>query len=266
MEFYVLTIFPEMIDACSGIGVLKKAIEQKKISVQAVNIRDYTFDRHKSVDDTPYGGGVGMVMKPEPLMKAIQDTQKKSDHQCKTIFLSPQGKTFNQNIARELALYHETQTDLILICGRYEGIDERICNEFIDDELSIGDYVLTGGELAALIIVDAVSRLIPGVLGNDQSADEDTFSGDLIKHAQYTRPYAFEGMTVPDVLLSGNHKDIYNWRLASSLIKTFFKRPDLLEQRNFSVEEINILTHWSEYLQKIIQHGSIHCTNSLSST
>ncbi|MBW1940482.1 MAG: tRNA (guanosine(37)-N1)-methyltransferase TrmD [Deltaproteobacteria bacterium] len=248
MDFDVLTIFPEMFKPFWEHGMIRRAIEQDKISASAINIRDFAKGRHSPTDDRPYGGGCGMVMKPEPLAAAIRAAKKKSPS-SKTILATPQGRSFDQDLARELAL----QEGLILVCGRYEGVDERICNDFIDEEISIGDYVLTGGELPAMVIIDAVTRLIPGVLGGVDSAEKDSFSGSLLEYAHYTRPGSFEGEEVPDVLLSGNHKAIENWRLEMSLKRTFLKRPDLLENRPLNKQEIKILEKWCLDLERIIQ-------------
>jgi tRNA (guanine37-N1)-methyltransferase len=192
MFFTVLTIFPEMFDSFWNHGIIRRAIEHHKIVASAINIRNYTKDRHQVTDDRPYGGGSGMVMKPEPLAAAIRDTAKALSG-AKTVLLTPQGRVFDQKMARELA----SSDGLILVCGRYEGVDERICHDLIDYEISIGDYVLTGGELAGMIIIDAVTRLIPGALGGEDAAAKDSFSDDLLEHAHYTRPSNFEDQEVP---------------------------------------------------------------------
>jgi tRNA (guanine37-N1)-methyltransferase len=248
MDFVVLTIFPEMFTPFWENGIIRRAIEQEKISASAVNIRDYTSDRHKSTDDRPYGGGPGMVMKPEPLADAVREAKAKVPR-AKTILMTPQGRPFNQALAHELAL----EDGLIFVCGRYEGVDERIYEGFIDDEISIGDYVLTGGELAVMVMIDAVTRLIPGTLGAEDSAEKDSFSTGFLEHAHYTRPRIFEGQEVPEVLLSGNHKEIEKWRLETSLIRTFLKRPDLLKQRSLSRPEKEILKKWCSEIEEIIQ-------------
>jgi len=259
MNFIVLTIFPEMFKPFWAHGIIKRAIERNKISASTINIRDFAEGRHKITDDRPYGGGCGMVMKPEPLAGAIRLAQKKSPDSI-TIQLTPQGRVFNQKIAQKLALYD----GLILVCGRYEGIDERIRLNLIDDEISIGDYVLTGGELAAMVLIDAVTRLIPGTLGGVDSAEKDSFSDDLLEHAQYTRPRTFEGEDVPEVLLSGNHKKIEEWKLETSLIRTFLKRKDLLKNRPLSEQEIEILKKWCLDIEKIIHSKTLHSTDALS--
>jgi tRNA (guanine37-N1)-methyltransferase len=247
MQFVVLTIFPEMLESFWKHGIIRKAIDQKKITASTINIRDYAPDRHQVTDDRPYGGGSGMVMKPEPLAGAIR-AAKKTVPFARTILLAPRGRVFNQAAALELA----SQPGLILICGRYEGVDERIGDEFIDDEISIGDYVLTGGELAAMVIVDAVTRMIPGTLGGGDSAQKDSFANGLLEHAHYTRPQEFEGINVPEVLLSGHHQKIEAWRLRSSLLRTFLSRRELLIHRNLSEEEKTILKEWREDIEKIL--------------
>ncbi len=247
MFFTVLTIFPEMFDPFWGHGIIRLAIEHKLIFASAVNIRNYTEDRHQVTDDRPYGGGSGMVMKPEPLAAAIRDASQTRPG-VKTVLLTPQGRVFNQKTARELALFE----GLILVCGRYEGVDERICHDLIDDEISIGDYVLTGGELAGMIVIDAVTRLIPGALGGEDAAEKDSFSDDLLEHAHYTRPGNFEGWEVPAVLLSGHHQEIENWRLESSVMRTLLKRPDLLQKKDLNRQERNILKKWRREIEVIL--------------
>ena len=248
MFFTVLTIFPEMFDSFWNHGIIRRAIEHKKIFASAVNTRDYAADRHHVTDDRPYGGGSGMVMKPEPLAAAIRDASQ-SLVGAKTVLLTPQGRVFNQKMARELA----ASKGLILVCGRYEGVDERICHDLIDYEISIGDYVLTGGELAAMIVIDAVTRLIPGALGGEDAAEKDSFSDGLLEHAHYTRPEKFEGQEVPEVLLSGHHQEIEKWRLESSLMRTLLKRPDLLQKKDLNQQEIEVLKKWYRVIEKLIR-------------
>jgi tRNA (guanine37-N1)-methyltransferase len=250
MFFKVLTIFPEMFDLFWNHGIIRRAIEHQKIFAAAVNIRDFAADRHQVTDDRPYGGGSGMVMKPEPLAAAIRDASKNLPG-AKTVLLTPQGRVFNQKMARELA----ASAGLILVCGRYEGVDERICHDLIDFEISIGDYVLTGGELAAMIVVDAVTRLIPGTLGGEGAAEKDSFSDDLLEHAHYTRPADFEGRQVPEVLLSGHHQEIDKWRLESSMMRTLLKRPDLLQKKDMNRQERDILIKWRREIEKILEHS-----------
>lgn len=246
MDIIVLTIFPEMIEPYFSYGMIRKAVDDGFIRVSALNIREHAEGRHRVTDDKPYGGGCGMVMKPEPLASAIDSARKQSPG-ARVIHMSPQGRPFTQAVAEELAACE----GLVFVCGRYEGIDERICQSHIDDEISIGDYVLTGGELGALVVTDAVIRLIPGVLGGDESAEKDSFSSGLIEHAHYTRPCEFQSRRVPDVLLSGNHALIDRWRLETSLIRTFLKRPDLLESRVFSDEEKRILKEWGRRIKAL---------------
>jgi len=229
MNFTVLTIFPEMFQMFWDHGIIRKAVEEKKISAETINIRDFAEGKHRVTDDRPYGGGCGMVMKPEPLAAAISAAKKKKPD-AKTILLTPQGRVFDRHVAHELASYE----GLMLVCGRYEGVDERICLDHIDDELSIGDYVMTGGELAAMVVIDTVIRLIPGVLGGDESAEKDSFEDGLLEHAHYTRPQVFEEEEVPEILLSGNHGEIERWRLEASLIRTFLKRPIFFERERWT--------------------------------
>lgn len=259
MKFTVLTIFPEMFNSFWSYGIIKKAIEENHIFTSAINIRDFAKDKHKTTDDRPYGGGCGMVMKPEPLADAIR-AAKVNNPDSKTILLSPQGSIFNQELAVELA----EAKGLNLVCGRYEGIDERISSNFIDDEISIGDYILMGGELGAMVIIEAVTRLIPGVLGSPDSASQDSFSGKLLDYCHYTRPREFEGSKVPEVLLSGNHKDIDNWRLEASLIRTFLKRPDLIENKLLTKQENEILKKWCRDIENIIHTQSLRGSGTLS--
>jgi len=229
-----------------GGGIIKRAIERRSISVEPIDIRDFAKDRHRTVDDRPYGGGCGMVMKPEPVTKAIQHA-KEQGPEAYTILLTPQGRVFNQGVAQELAGH----TGLILVCGRYEGIDERV-REHIDDELSIGDYVLTGGELAAMVVIDAVSRLIPGTLGSEDSAREDSFSTGLLKYPQYTRPRSFKGSNVPEVLLSGDHGAIKRWRRQASLFRTALGRPDLLMEQPLTTDDIEFMKKLQQDIKSII--------------
>jgi tRNA (guanine37-N1)-methyltransferase len=247
MQILVLTIFPEMFDAIWAHGMIRKAIQQQIVTASAVNIRDFATDKHHTTDDRPYGGGSGMVMKPEPLAAAIR-TAKQTAPSARTILMTPQGRMFNQAIAWELA----AEEGLILVCGRYEGVDDRLYIDLIADELSIGDYVLTGGEIAAMAVVDAVTRLVPGVLGGEDSAERDTFSNGLLEHGHYTRPPEFEGAEVPPVLLSGHHRHIERWRLESSLLRTLVNRPDLLKERPLTGEEAGILRRWHRDLAELI--------------
>ncbi len=225
MTFYVLTLFPEMIMNGLSNSITGRAMDAGLINIEAVNIRDFTNDKHRHVDDYPYGGGAGMVMQAEPVYNAYMHVCEMADHKPKVIYMTPQGRTFNQGIAKELSI----EEDLILLCGHYEGIDERVLELIVDDSISIGDFVLTGGELPAMAIIDTISRLIPGVLNNDESAEIESFYNNLLEYPQYTRPVEFMGKKVPDVLLSGHHKNIEAWRLEQSIKRTKERRPDLYE-------------------------------------
>ena len=235
MRFDCLTIFPEIFSSYLKHGVLGKAIDKGLIKTRIINIRDFALGSHKNTDDRPYGGGEGMVMKPEPIYQAMQSIKR--EEKSLVILLSPQGERFSQKMAWELSHYDQ----LIFICGRYEGIDERIRLLCADREISIGDYVLSGGELAALVIMDAVSRLIPGVLGGERSNIEDSFSEGLLEYPQYTRPRVFQGIEVPEVLLSGDHGEIRRWRRREAIKRTLEKRPDLLSRARLSKEDMEIL-------------------------
>ena len=224
MQFDVLTLFPEMFEPIKQ-SILGKAIEKEKIKLKLVNIRDFSKDKHKKVDDTPYGGGAGMVMKPDIVYDAYKSVYEEN---AKVIYLSPQGKTLNQNKVEELS----KEKHLILLCGHYEGIDQRVIDKIVDEEISIGDYVLTGGEIPAMVLIDTVSRYIDGVL-NQESIKEESFSEGLLEYPQYTRPEVFEGEKVPEILLSGHHENIEKWRKEQALKITKQKRPDLLKRRKF---------------------------------
>ena len=230
MDFHVLTIFPEMFESPFSSGLISKASVKGLIKINCHDIRKYSTDRHKSVDDYPFGGGPGMVLKPEPIFSAVENLQSSNEigNNSRIIVMSPQGRMFDKNIARELTRYDE----LVLICGRYEGIDDRVIQNLADEELSIGNYILNGGELAAMVVIDAVSRLLPGVVGSEQSILEDSLSENLLKYPQYTRPRSFRGFEVPEVLLSGNHKIIEKWRKDKSIEKTNNKRPDLISDKD----------------------------------
>ena len=223
MRFDIMTLFPAMFEGPMTESILKRAQEKGLIEVNLHNIRDHATDKHKTTDDTPYGGGGGMVMKVEPLVSAVEAVRGEDTH-TPVILMTPQGRVFNQKIVQELAQHPR----LILVCGRYEGFDERVRQTIATDEISIGDYVLTGGELAAMIIVDAVSRLVPGVLGAQWGADEDSHATGLLEYPHYTKPPEFRGRRVPDVLVSGNHAEVEKWRRRESLKRTWQRRPDLL--------------------------------------
>jgi tRNA (guanine37-N1)-methyltransferase len=231
MVFYVLTLFPEMVLQPLKFSVLGKAMENGVFRVEAINIRDFAFDRHKTTDDYPYGGGQGMIMKPEPVTRAIKFLLEQ-DPKIWFILLTPQGITFSQSSARRLSKFKK----LALVCGRYEGIDERV-KRYVNEEISIGDYVLTGGEFAALVIIDCVVRLLPSALHRAESAQEESFSEDLLEYPQYTRPPFFEGKKVPEVLLSGNHREIEKWRRREALFRTWVRRPDLLKRARLREED-----------------------------
>jgi tRNA (guanine37-N1)-methyltransferase len=261
MIFTVLTIFPEMFDPFWQHGIIGKAVARGQLGVSVINIRDFAHDKHQVTDDRPYGGGSGMVMKPEPLAEAIRSARQRLP-KSRTVLLTPQGRRLVQEQAQALA----GSEGLILVCGRYEGVDERINQSLIDEEISIGDYVLMGGELAAMVLMEAVARLIPGVLGNENSAALDSFAENLLEHPHFTRPAVFEGEAVPEVLRSGNHKAIDQWRLEMSLIRTFLKRPDLLKAKRLSRQDIDILKKWCKDIENIIAAQSSSDTDSLSSS
>ncbi|WP_144499182.1 tRNA (guanosine(37)-N1)-methyltransferase TrmD [Bacillus sp. FDAARGOS_235] len=233
MKIDILTLFPDMFTGVFGSSILKKAQEKEAVSLRVVNFRDYTTCKHNSVDDYPYGGGAGMVLTPQPIFDAVEDLTKETERKPRVVLMCPQGERFTQKKAEELA----EEEHLIFVCGHYEGYDERIREHLVTDEISIGDYVLTGGELASMVITDSVVRLLPGVLGNHASQVEDSFSTGLLEHPHYTRPADFRGMKVPDVLMSGNHKNIDEWRHKESLRRTYTRRPDLLEERELSKQE-----------------------------
>ncbi len=238
MRFDVITLFPEMMEALAA-GVIGRAREQELIRLYLWNPRDYTRDVHKTVDDRPYGGGPGMVMKIAPLDAAIDDARK-ANPSAKVIYLSPQGAPLTQEMARDLS----DQEGLILLCGRYEGIDERLLEKQVDQEISIGDYVLSGGELPAMVLIDTVSRLIPGVLGHADSAEQDSFVNGLLDCPHYTRPEVLDGKNVPAILLSGNHAAIEQWRLQQSLVRTRERRPDLFNNRELTEHEQNLVEQY----------------------
>jgi tRNA (guanine37-N1)-methyltransferase len=241
MRFDVLTLFPRMFDDPLNESVLKRAQERKHIEIVVHNIRDFGLGRHRIVDDTPFGGGGGMVMKPEPLVRAIE-SMKKPHPAARVLLMTPQGVPLGSDHVRRLAEYRH----LVLVCGRYEGIDERVRVEFVDEEVSIGDYVLTGGELAAMVLIDAVSRQIQGVLGHKNAAHEDSFSEGLLEYPQYTKPRDFRGLRVPEVLISGNHEEIKRWRRRESIRRTWLRRPDLLRKADLSPEDLTTIAEWEQ--------------------
>ncbi|MBC7362981.1 MAG: tRNA (guanosine(37)-N1)-methyltransferase TrmD [Candidatus Aminicenantes bacterium] len=240
MRFDIITIFPRMFDGLFSAGVVKKALDKGVLEIRIHDLRDYTTDKHRQVDDRPYGGLEGMVLKPEPIFRAVEAVRQSQD--SLVCLLSPQGEVFNTRLAEQLAGYKQ----LILICGRYEGVDERVIEHLVDKEISIGDYILTGGELAAAVVVDAVSRFVPGVVGKEGSVERESFKGGLLDFPQYTRPRDFRGYKVPSVLFSGDHKKIARWRLKKALEKTLVRRPDLLKSRQLSSEEEELLKEIQE--------------------
>ncbi|KZE65850.1 tRNA (guanine-N1)-methyltransferase [Fictibacillus phosphorivorans] len=233
MKIDVLSLFPDMFSGVFGQSILKKAQEKSAVKFQVIDFREYSTNKHRNVDDYPYGGGAGMVLTPQPLFDAVEQLTSQSEAKPRIILLCPQGERFSQSKAEELA----EEEHLIFLCGHYEGYDERVREYLVTDEISIGDYVLTGGELGAMVVIDAVTRLLPGVLGKEESHLQDSFSTGLLEHPQYTRPADFRGMKVPDVLLSGNHKNIEDWRRKESLKRTYNRRPDLLENKALSKED-----------------------------
>ena len=241
MRCDILTLFPDMVEAVLDASILKRARAKGLLDVRVVNLRDYAEGRHKVADDYPYGGGAGMVLKPEPVFHAVDDIRAQGDD-YRLVMLSPQGRSFTQAVAEEFA---QESRRLVLLCGHYEGIDERVRIGLAPEELSVGDYVLTGGELAALIVVDATARLIPGVLGDQRSAQADSFSASLLDYPHYTRPPVFRGMDVPAILRSGNHQAIQAWRRAQAILITYAKRPDLLEEAKLTPEDRRALNEFS---------------------
>ena len=226
MKIDILSLFPEMFDGFLKTSIIKRAIDKEVVDIQIHNFREFTHDKHKHVDDYPYGGGAGMVMQPEPIYACYQDIVGKMDKKPRVIYMTPQGRVFSQEIAEELS----KEESLIFLCGHYEGIDERVLDEIVTDHLSIGDYVLTGGELPAMVMIDTIARLVPGVLNNSESAEYDSFQDGLLEYPQYTRPEIWHDKQVPEVLLSGHHGNIEKWRRQQSLKRTFERRPELLEQ------------------------------------
>jgi len=237
MKFDVVTIFPRMVAAGLAEGVVSRGIARGLIDVAVHDLRDHTADRHRTVDDVPYGGGPGMVMKPEPLARAVEEIRARRGQPDAVVVLTPQGRPFKQSEAvRMSGLSH-----IVLLCGRYEGIDERVRELVATDELSIGDYVLSGGELPALVVIDAISRLVPGVVGDEQSVEQDSFSDGVLAHPHYTRPAEFGGVKVPDVLLSGHHAEVRRWRRKTALARTLERRPDLLDEATLDDEDRELL-------------------------
>lgn len=243
MNFHVLTLFPEMIENGLNTSILGRAAAKGLLSFEAINIRDYTLERHGQADDYPYGGGAGMVMQAEPIYRAYEALTDRIGSRPRVVYLTPQGRVFNQSIARELA----AEKELVFLCGHYEGVDERVLEMIVTDELSAGDYVLTGGELPAMMMIDCISRLIPGVLNNQNSAEFESFHDNLLEYPQYTRPEVFMGKRVPEILLSGHHANIEKWRREQSILRTFKKRPELLERAALSEKD-------QEFLRELMQN------------
>ena len=248
MNYHILTLFPEMVMDGLNTGIIGRAVEKGLLSIEAINIRDYSKDKHNHVDDAPYGGGAGMVMQPGPVCDSYEDLCRKIGKRPRVLYMTPQGQTFNQSIAEELA----KEEDLVFLCGHYEGIDERALELIVTDYLSVGDYVLTGGELPAMVMIDCISRLVPGVLNNDVSAEIESFHDNLLEYPQYTRPEVYEGKKVPEVLLSGHHKNIETWRRQQSIKRTLERRPDLLADANLSKKE-------KQYLAELLAEQESKC-------
>ena len=233
MQFYIMTLFPEMVMGGLKTSIIGRAIKNELLSIEAINIRDYAFNKHNSVDDYPYGGGAGMLMQAEPVYQFYKALEDRIGKRPRVVYLSPQGQTFNQKMAEEFA----EEEELVFLCGHYEGIDERVLEEIVTDYVSIGDYVLTGGELPSMIMVDAISRLVPGVLHNDVSAEFESFQDNLLEYPQYSRPETWHDKKVPEVLMSGHHANIEKWRREQSVIRTAKNRPDLLEKAELTDKE-----------------------------
>lgn len=248
MNYHILTLFPEMVMDGLNTSIIGRAVEKGLISIEAINIRDYSKDKHNHVDDAPYGGGAGMVMQPGPVCDSYEDLCRKIGKRPRVLYMTPQGQTFNQSIAEELA----KEEDLVFLCGHYEGIDERALELIVTDYLSVGDYVLTGGELPAMVMIDCISRLVPGVLNNDVSTEIESFHDNLLEYPQYTRPEVYEGKKVPEVLLSGHHKNIETWRRQQSIKRTLERRPDLLADANLSKKE-------KQYLAELLAEQESKC-------
>ena len=244
MNFYIMTLFPEMVMDGLNTSIIGRAVKNGLLSIEALNIRDYAFNKHHSVDDYPYGGGAGMLMQAEPVYQCYEAlTEKiKQKKRARVIYLSPQGQTFNQTMAEEFA----QEEDLVFLCGQYEGIDERVLEEIVTDYVSIGYYVLTGGELPAMIMIDCISRLVPGVLHNDVSAEFESFQDNLLEYPQYSRPEVWHDKKVPEVLMSGHHANIEKWRREQSVIRTAKNRPDLLEKAELTKKELELVKSLSE--------------------
>ena len=237
MNFYVLTLFPEMVEQVMNTSIIGRAVKNGILRIEAVDIRDFSDDRHRKTDDYPYGGGAGMVMQAQPVYDAWKSVSARSGEGTRCIYLTPQGRRFDQAMAKELA----REKDLIFLCGHYEGVDERVLEEIVTDPVSIGDYVLSGGELAAMVMIDAVSRMVPGVLTNEESGMGETFEGNLLEYPQYSRPPVWNGREVPEILFSGDHAKVEEWRHRQSVRRTWEHRPDLLEKADLTAEDARLL-------------------------
>ncbi len=246
MQFYIMTLFPEMVMGGLKTSIIGRAIKNELLSIEAINIRDYAFNKHNSVDDYPYGGGAGMLMQAEPVYQCYKALEDRIGKRPRVVYLSPQGQTFNQKMAEEFA----EEEELVFLCGHYEGIDERVLEEIVTDYVSIGDYVLTGGELPAMIMVDAISRLVPGVLHNDVSAEFESFQDNLLEYPQYSRPETWHDKKVPEVLMSGHHANIEKWRREQSVIRTAKNRPDLLGKAELTDKERILAAQIQEEMTK----------------
>ena len=242
MNFHVLTLFPEMIEQGMHTSIIGRAIAGGYLSIDAINIRDYAFNKHQKVDDYPYGGGAGMLMQAEPVYLAYESVQKKLGYRPRVVYLTPQGEVFHQTMAKELA----QEKELVFLCGHYEGIDERVLDEIVTDYVSIGDYVLTGGELPAMVMMDSISRMVPGVLSNQESGETESFAGNLLEYPQYSRPEEWHGQKVPPVLLSGHHANIEAWRREQSVLRTAKRRPDLLKKADLTNKEWSQVRQWKK--------------------
>ena len=242
MNFHILTLFPEMIEQGMHTSIIGRAIAGGYLSINAVNIRDYAFNKHQKVDDYPYGGGAGMLMQAEPVYLSYEAIKEKIGYRPRVVYLTPQGKVFHQEMAKELA----KERDLVFLCGHYEGIDERVLDEIVTDYVSIGDYVLTGGELPAMVMMDSISRMVPGVLSNQESGETESFAGNLLEYPQYSRPEEWHGQKVPPVLLSGHHANIEVWRREQSVMRTAKRRPDLLKKADLTNKEWSQVRQWKK--------------------
>ena len=242
MNFHILTLFPEMIEQGMHTSIIGRAIAGGYLSINAVNIRDYAFNKHQKVDDYPYGGGAGMLMQAEPVYLSYEAIKEKIGYRPRVVYLTPQGKVFHQEMAKELA----KERDLVFLCGHYEGIDERVLDEIVTDYVSIGDYVLTGGELPAMVMMDSISRMVPGVLSNQESGETESFAGNLLEYPQYSRPEEWHGQKFPPVFLSGHHANIEAWRREQSVMRTAKRRPDLLKKADLTNKEWSQVRQWKK--------------------